>query len=168
MTVATRAPLYYTVLMFSGGYIREPRVALACVYALLLAACTPADPQTLVTIADARTDKARVIDTGEPGDSVGDILAFDQPLLDKNRNPVGNNSGICIRTQVGHSFQCQWTLSFRDGTIQVAGREFDEGASSLTITGGTGRYTGIRGDMTSINNQDGTFTQTLHYWLHRR
>ena len=168
MTVATRTTLYYTVQMLPGRYIRGHRNTLICFCVLLVTACTPADPQTLVTIADARTDKARVIDTGEPGDSVGDILAFDQPLLDKNRKPVGNNSGICIRTQVGHSFQCQWTLSFRDGAIQVAGREFDKGTSSLSIVGGTGHYAGIRGDMTSTNNNDGTFTQTLRYWLHRR
>jgi hypothetical protein len=74
-----------------------------------------------------------------------------------------NNSGICIRTRIGHSFQCQWTLTLEDGTIQVAGREFDQGASNITITGGTGNYAGITGNMTSVNNNDGTFTQNLHY-----
>ncbi len=151
--------------MLIGSHIRKHRDALTS--ALLITACAPAVPQTLVTYADARTDKAQLIDTGDPGDSVGDILVFDQPLLDKNRKPVGNNSGICIRTRVGHSFQCQWTLSFRNGTIQVAGREFDEGTSTLSIVGGTDHYAGIRGDMTSVNNHDGTFTQTLRYRLNQ-
>lgn len=168
ITVATRPPLYYTVLMLPGRYIRKLRDALAFVYAVLLTACAPADPQTLITYADARTDKAQIIDTGEPGDSVGDILVFDQPLLDEHRKPVGNNSGFCIRTRLAHSFQCQWTLSLEEGTVQVAGREFDEGESSISIVGGTDRYAGIRGDMTSVKNRDGTFTQTLNYWLHQR
>ena len=131
--------------------------------AVATSACTPEQPQTLITIADARTDAARYIDTGEPGDSAGDILVFDQPLLDAQHNTIGNNSGTCIRTRVGHSFQCQWTLTLADGSIQVAGREFDKGSSAISIVGGTGRYAGIRGDMTSTNNNDGTFTQTLRY-----
>ena len=132
-----------------------------------VAACSQESPQTLVTLADARTDPARVIDMGEPGDSAGDLLVFDQPLLDKDMKPIGNNSGTCIRTHVGHSFQCQWTLTFENGSIQVAGQEFDQGTSVISITGGSGSYAGISGEMTSVNNNDGTFTQTLRYWINR-
>jgi hypothetical protein len=131
---------------------------------LQLVACTPESPQTLITIADARTSPARFIDLGESGDSAGDILVFDQPLLDADMKQTGNNSGTCIRTRVGHSFQCQWTLTFESGTIQVAGREFDQGTSIISIAGGTGEFARITGEMTSVNNNDGTFTQTLHYW----
>jgi hypothetical protein len=130
---------------------------------LATAGCSSEFPQTLVTIADARVDGAQLIDTGEPGDSVGDILVFDQPLLDEQRHTVGNNSGTCVRTRVGHSYQCQWTLSFDNGSVQVAGREFDSGASRISVVGGTGSYAGIAGEMISVNNNDGTFTQTLHY-----
>ena len=128
-----------------------------------LAACAPQEPHTLVTIADARTNAASVIDTGTPGDSVGDIVAFDQPLLDENGTKIGTNSGTCLRTRAGHSYQCQWTLTLEKGSIQVAGRELDKGASDISIVGGTGKYAGIFGDMTSVNNSDGTFTQTLRY-----
>lgn len=130
-----------------------------------LAACSKDKPQTLITIADARTNAAKLIDIGDPGDSVGDILVFDQPLLDEHGGNIGNNSGTCIRTRVGHSFQCQWTLSLEDGSIQVAGREFDKGTSNISIVGGTGKYAGISGQMDSSNNGDGRFTQTLRYWL---
>lgn len=130
---------------------------------LATAACSQDSSTTLVTIADARVDKARFIDSGEPGDSVGDILVFDQPLLDEDLKKIGNNSGTCIRARVAHSFQCQWTLTFANGSIQVAGREFDQGASVLSIVGGTGKYAGITGDMESVNNNDGTFKQTLRY-----
>ena len=118
---------------------------------------------TLVTIADARTSGAVATDLGEPGDSVGDLLTFDQPLLDAAGEPIGNNSGVCVRTRVGHSYQCQWTLTFEDGTVQVAGREFEEGASMIPIVGGTGAYAGASGEMRSVNNGDGTFTQTLYF-----
>lgn len=128
-----------------------------------ISACSQEEPQQLITIADARTDAARLIDTGDPGDSVGDILVFDQPLLNRQHEQIGSNSGVCVRTQVAHSFQCQWTLTFDNGSIQVAGREFDKGASNISIVGGTGKYAGVTGDMLSVNNNDGTFTQTLRY-----
>ena len=130
---------------------------------LMLSACTQPAPQILETIADARVHTAQLVDHGEAGDSVGDVLTFDQPLLDKDMNVIGNNSGACIRTRVGHSFQCQWTLTFENGSIQVAGRELDQGTSSISIVGGTGSYSGISGQMESTNNNDGTFTQTLRY-----
>ncbi len=132
---------------------------------LVITSCSQETPETLVTIADARVHHAKVIDTGEPGDSVGDILTFDQPLLDQRGKKIGTNSGTCVRTRVSHSFQCQWTLTFAAGSIQVAGREFDKGLSQLAIVGGTGQYAGIIGEMESVNNGDGTFTQTLSYWF---
>ena len=95
------------------------------------------------------------------------MLVFDQPLLDADMKEIGNNSGTCIRNRVQHSFQCQWTLTFENGSIQVAGRELDQGTSSLSIIGGTGEYSGITGEMDSTNNNDGTFTQTLRYWINR-
>ena len=139
------------------------KIVLIAATALALIACSQEIPRTLVTTADARTSPAQYIDTGEPGDSVGDILVFDQPLLNKNMDEIGNNSGTCVRTRVEHSFQCQWTLTFENGTIQVSGREFDQGISTVSIVGGTGKYSGISGEMESTNNNDGTFTQTLHY-----
>jgi len=128
-----------------------------------LTACAQQAPQTLVTIADARLHTAQLIDSGGSGDSVGDMLIFDQPLLDEGMTEIGNNSGACIRSRVGHSFQCQWTLTFESGSIQVAGREFDQGTSTISIVGGTGIYSGISGEMESTKNNDGTFTQTLRY-----
>lgn len=128
-----------------------------------LMACTPDRPHTLVTIADAREHPARLIDRGEPGDSVGDMLVFDQPLLDGDGNRIGTNNGTCIRTRPGYSFQCHWTLNLANGSIHVTGREFDRGTSLISIVGGTGEYTSIMGEMESTNNGDGTFSQILHY-----
>ena len=56
-------------------------------------------------------------------------------------------------------------LAVRRLSVESTGREFDEGASEIAIVGGTGQYTGITGQMESVNNGDGTFKQTLHYWI---
>ncbi len=150
-----------------NGSSRYVTTTLLTATILALAACTQQTPQTLITIADARDNPAQLIDTGGPGDSVGDILAFDQPLLDQDMKQIGNNSGTCLRTRAGHSLQCQWTLTLENGSIQVAGREYDEGTSTISIVGGTGKYSGITGEMESTNNNDGTFTQVLRYWIRR-
>lgn len=148
--------------MYRVPLLVRPPVLAVCM--LLISACTREAPHILVTIADASTSKAQLIDTGEPGDSVGDMLVFDQPLLDEHKRQIGTNSGTCIRTRAAHSFQCNWTLSLENGSIQVAGREFDEGTSAISIVGGTGIYSGISGEMESVNNDNGTFTQTLRFW----
>ena len=54
-----------------------------------------------------------------------------------------------------------------NSSIQVAGREYDEGLSVISIIGGTGQYLNIQGEMHSINNGDGTFTQTLNYVIEK-
>ena len=119
----------------------------------------------LVTIADARKHSAKYVDVAPKGRSVGDMFVFDQPLLDENKVKIGNNSGFCISTKVGHSHQCQWTLTLPSGTIQVAGREAEKGSSYIAIVGGTGDYLGVKGQMISTNNNDGTFTQKLSYFF---
>ena len=129
----------------------------------LLSGCATVQQQTLVTIADARSERAVQVDVGTPGDTPGDLVVFDQPLLAVDGDVIGRNSGFCVRTRVAQSYQCQWTLSLANGTIQVAGHEFDEGASSISIVGGTGDYAHISGEMVSVNNNDGTFTQTLRF-----
>ncbi|MCL1125899.1 dirigent protein [Shewanella surugensis] len=120
---------------------------------------------TLITIADAKTAPAVFIDILPTGNSLGDQYVFDQPLLDSNGKKMGTNSGFCVRTRLNHSLQCQWTLSLKNGTIQVQGREYDEGVSYIAIVGGTGDYRYITGDMESKSNGDGTFTQILTYTL---
>lgn len=141
------------------------RYGLLVASCLAAASCATTHQSTRVTIADARTQPATLVDLGVAGDSLGDMVVFDQPLLDENGAVIGNNSGVCIRTRVEHSYQCQWTLTFDDGSIQVAGREAEEGSSAISIVGGTGAYAGISGEMISTNNNDGSFTQTLRFRL---
>ena len=68
---------------------------------------------TLVTIADARSGIAQGVDLGKPGDSPGDIFAFDQPLLDSNHEMIGKNSEPPrdCRRLVGLSYAAMGILS---------------------------------------------------------
>ena len=126
----------------------------------------PNYPTTLITIADARSGTAQWIDLGKAGDSPGDIFVFDQPLLNSKHEPIGKNSGFCIRTLPGKFSECQWTLTLANGSITVAGRESDTGTSMIPVIGGSGKYLLVRGVMATTPNSDKTYTQilTLYYF----
>jgi len=119
------------------------------VVVLALAAFSPGkvSTTTLTVVEHAETDT--VTDTGEKGDSVGDILTFANKVYDQdNKENVGNDSGYCMRTIVGMLWECNWTLALKDsGTVVVEGPFYDTKDSVLAITGGTGDYADARGSM---------------------
>jgi hypothetical protein len=106
---------------------------------------------TIAVVEHADTDI--VIDLGAPGDSLGDMLPFGNPIFDANdRHQIGRDEGICFRTVIDGelaAWECTWTLLLADGSITVQGPFLDSlEDSSLAITGGTGRFRNARGEMT--------------------
>src|SRR4051812_29883394 len=101
---------------------------------------------TFTVVERAITDTTA--DTGPAGDSVGDVLAFANPIFNaSNTQKVGTDNGSCVRTAVGKSYECSWTTSLRGGSIVVSGPFLDAGDSTLAITGGTGVYRRASGQM---------------------
>jgi allene oxide cyclase len=116
------------------------------IFALALLAATASAGEVVSVVEHADTDA--VTDTGATGDSTGDVLTFANPVFDKaNRTKVGADQGYCVRTAVGKSWECLWTLSLKDGQLTVEGPFMDAGDSVLAITGGTGKYAAARGQM---------------------
>lgn len=119
--------------------------------AMLLSAAAQAGTKaqagtTLTVVEHAATDA--VTDTGAAGDTAGDLLTFANPVFDAtNKHQIGTDQGYCIRTEVGKSWECFWTLTLADGQLTVEGPFFDKGDSVLAITGGTGKYAAARGQM---------------------
>jgi hypothetical protein len=114
--------------------------------ALVFTTAAQAKMTTLNLVEHATTDAT--IDTGEKGDSTGDLLTFANEVFDaQDKNKVGGDSGWCIRVVAGKSYECFWTLTLADGQITVEGPFLDAGDSVLAITGGTGKYAGARGEM---------------------
>ena len=88
------------------------------------------------------------VDLGAKGDSVGDLLVFANGVFDSaNKTQVGTDQGYCVRTIVGKSWECIWTLTLKAGQITVEGPFMDEGDSLFAVTGGTGKYAGAKGSM---------------------
>jgi hypothetical protein len=102
--------------------------------------------QTLSVVEHAVTDTTA--DTGPKGDSLGDVLAFANPIFDKaDKKQVGSDNGTCVRTAVGRAYDCQWSVGLKGGQIMVQGPFYDAKDSRLAITGGTGAYAGASGWM---------------------
>jgi len=88
------------------------------------------------------------VDIGIKGDSVGDLLTFANPIYDaSNTTQIGSDQGYCVRVVVGKSWECNWTVILKGGQITVEGPFADEGDSTFTVTGGTGKYSGAKGSL---------------------
>jgi allene oxide cyclase len=110
----------------------------------------------VITVIEHATTDATT-DTGEPGDSAGDVLTFANDVFDAgDQAKVGSDQGYCIRTVVGTSYECNWTTLLPDGQITVEGPFYDTRDSTLAITGGTGRYRHARGSMDLRSRENGT------------
>lgn len=102
--------------------------------------------QRFTVVEHAVTDT--VADTGPKGDSLGDVLAFGNPIYNAaNRMKIGSDNGSCIRTAVGKAWECSWTTTLAGGSLVVEGPFYDTKDSVLAITGGTGKWMGAYGQM---------------------
>jgi hypothetical protein len=119
----------------------------AGIFALALPAQSAAAKMMHLDLIEHATTDA-VTDTGAKGDSAGDLLTFANEIFDaKDAQKVGGDTGWCIRTVAGKSWECFWTLTLADGQITVEGPFLDAGDSVVAVTGGTGKYAGVRGEM---------------------
>jgi hypothetical protein len=102
--------------------------------------------KTIHVVERATTDT--VTDLGPAGDSVGDLLTFANEIYDEaNIHKVGTDQGYCVRTEVGKSWECNYTTFLAEGQITVEGPFFDAGDSTFAITGGTRAYRNARGSL---------------------
>jgi allene oxide cyclase len=127
--------------------------------AALTAVCaaTPAFAGEQIKVVERPVGETTV-DLTAKGDSVGDMLVFANGVYDAaNKTQIGSDQGYCIRTIVGKSWECFWTLTLKAGQITVEGPFFDEGDSLLVVTGGSGKYAGAKGSM-KLHPRDATPT----------
>jgi hypothetical protein len=128
-----------------------PPIVAACAAAIFAAGCGGGSSETTLKVVEhAETDTIRHIGPAKEEDSVGDVLAFANPVFDSaDKKQVGTDNGSCVRTAVGKAWECIWTLTVSEGQLTVEGPFFDAGKDSqLAITGGTGTYNEARGEMT--------------------
>jgi allene oxide cyclase len=132
--------------------------ALSFAVSTSLVCFTPAlASETLLNFVE-RAKSDTVTDTGAKGDSAGDILTFANEIYDEaNAAKLGDDNGWCVRTVPGKAWECFWTVTLADGQITVEGPFLDGQDSVLAITGGTGKYVDVTGEMAlHARNAEGT------------
>jgi allene oxide cyclase len=101
------------------------------------------------------------VDIGETGFTVGDLLVFQDDLLDGAGNAAGIQGGTCTITAFlpgGLQTHCVGTASLSDGQISFQGLATDAPVKPLAVTGGTGKYDAATGEVTLTEHGDGTGT----------
>ncbi|HEY7102328.1 MAG TPA: hypothetical protein VH573_11880 [Mycobacteriales bacterium] len=106
------------------------------------------------------------VDVGTPGAGIGDMLVFQDRILDHGRQ-VGVQGGTCTITALldGGHFQthCVGTVSLAAGQIAFQGLVTDAPDKHMAVVGGTGRYRDAGGELTvlELGNDVGTLTVRL-------
>jgi hypothetical protein len=122
---------------------------LVCAAAVVAGCGGDSDKTAIKLIEHAETDTVRHIGPAKEEDSAGDVLTFANPVFDSaNKTQVGTDNGQCVRTAVGKAWECIWTVSLAGGQMTVEGPFYDGKDSDLAITGGTGEYDDVSGQMT--------------------
>ena len=105
------------------------------------------------------------VDVGSPGPGIGDMLVFQDQILDRQGQQVGIEAGTCTITALDTGFQthCIGTVSLPAGR-SPSRLATDAPEKRMGIVGGTGRYRTAAGELTIVElgeNEAGTLTIKL-------
>ncbi len=151
---------------------------------ILMSACGPhstnTSTETLTIYEDAPT--LMPLDLGTPGNSPGDAYYFSAPLHSSPGGPVtgevfGSKTLVKMAGQAHPDLEKRATLlsfTFAGGQDQIiafgagdyppTAAEFNAGQPVVrAILGGTGKYIGARGQLTSTRTADGSYTQVFTF-----
>jgi allene oxide cyclase len=126
-------------------------------------AATPSTGLTILRFVEHASNE-QTIDVDPTGDSVGDLLVFANPVFDENDvSQVASDQGSCVRTVVGQSWECTFTVILDNGQLTIEGPFNDTGETIFAVTGGTGDFLGASGQLrfsarpNTTNEYDMTF-----------
>jgi hypothetical protein len=154
----------------------------ALLASILMAGCgqpaTSPSTETFTVYEDA--PKMSLLDLSAPGKSLGDVYHFIAPLHSSPGGPVtgeliGSKTLVKVPTEANPNLERRATLMFftfdesKDQIIAFGvadylptAPEFEPGKSAVrAVLGGTGKYMGARGQVTSTRNADGSYTQAF-------
>ena len=114
-----------------------------------------------------RPQEDNYVDLGSPGPGVGDLLVFQDRILDRRGRQVGVEGGSCTITALledGFQTHCVGTVSLPGGQIAFQGLVTDAPEKRMAVVGGTGRYRTAAGELTVLElgeDEAGTLTIRL-------
>lgn len=120
---------------------------------------TTTAPDTMVLAFPFTGGHTRFIDRGKKGTSPGDLyLSTGLPVLDNaTGRRIGSSDTVELIVSMRHdgTVTSQGTLRLRGGHVELDGvvRHSDD-PFRISVTGGTGRYLGVHGQLTLIREND--------------
>jgi len=162
-----------------------PRIVtgLAALFAsVLITACGAHSTNQSTEIFTVYEDapKMSLLDLGAPGKSLGDVYHFSAPLPSERGGPVtgeviGSKTLVKVATDANPNLERRATLLFftfadaKDQIIAFGAADYSSSAPEFDadqpvvrpVLGGTGKYMGARGQVTSTRNADGSYTQVF-------
>ena len=142
-------------------------VALAVGIALPAAGSTGNAAQDQTIRVTAVTTEQKLLDLGGPGFSLGNEIVFSQKLL-QGANQVGHDGSVCTEVSVARQeAQCIATYSFPGGQITAQALVIFGSTAPYdgSITGGTGKYEGAKGELhvQTVSPTEGILTFHLEH-----
>ncbi len=156
-------------------------IGLSALFALALFSAPnahSADPSTETFTVYEDAPKMSQLDLGEKGNSPGDAYHFLAPLRSKPGGPVtgevlGSKTLIKLTTDAKSNAEKRGTVLFftfgndQDQIVVFGVSDYSPTAGEFAadkpvvrpVLGGTGKYMGARGQLTSTRNSDGTYRQ---------
>jgi hypothetical protein len=128
--------------------------ALAVMAAAIIASPSEASHQDRLLVLEGKTLAVEQIDEGEPGPSLGDQQVMTEDVY-RGGKRVGTSDIDCtvVRVQLPKfAVQCFNTTSLPGGQITAQGivtsEQLEQVPFQQAVTGGTGAYEGVRGQLT--------------------
>ena len=127
-------------------------------------------PETITVLGT--TTKDRYVDVGKPGSSPGDVIVFVERLTDEADDSVLGKGRIQCTVHVGPWAICIGTFDFT-GRGEIVGEGIgalgDDAVSfDVPVTGGTGDFTNVRGEVHIEPVSDGVERETFELSPKRR
>lgn len=156
--------------------------AAALLASTLMAGCSPhsTSPSNETLTIYSAAPAMNPLDLGAPGNSPGDAYYFSAPLYSSPGGRmigelIGSKMLVKLAAQADPSTEKRATLLFfnfaggQDQIIVLGAADYPSTAAEFkagqpvvrAVLGGTGRYMGARGQLTSTRNQDGSYKQVF-------
>lgn len=148
----------------------------AALGALVLSGCTSSQTTLVLTQVSGDDVELNALDLNPSGDA-GDLTTFEAPIA-KDGEPYGSLMGTMTKVgSIGAGLNTEReermltaVFDLPEGQISVLGVSYYMQGDLLlpagepvtrAIVGGTGEYVGIDGEVTTVRNEDGSYTHTL-------
>jgi len=140
--------------MSTAARLTSNSLTVGTVAAVATAAAASGDERREVISFTTKQAHQTLLDHGEPGFGVDDIVVFSNDLYQQGRK-IGEDGGTCTVVRVapggGATMYCAADNNLPGGQISVAGFAAPGAPFELAITGGTGRYRTAHGQAVGRN-----------------